>query len=346
MTAKKPSSTRRRTFVKGTAAGAAIAPFFIGRPALAADEPEFTLKFATVAPSGTPWHKLAKRFKKHVGEQSEGRIKVKTYLGGALGDEISTAEATKRGTIQGWGGSMGALASAVPELSCLELPYLFKSAKQAYTTLDKTRDELSGLLESRGYKLAVFSQNGFRSIGSTFPIHSMADLKGRKMRSLQNDVHLATWKAFGAAPTPLAITELLSSLQTGVVDGFDNTPLFTFAAALYMATTHFTVTEHIFQPACVVYSMKFWESLPKELQEALTSDDEAMRKMESRGIRSIIAMRTQLLANFEAAGIVVTNLDKSEMGKFRSASEKVHAGFEKSTSAEGKKLLKSVKAAL
>lgn len=342
MTGQKLSSTSRRRFVRGVASTAAIAPFFIGRTAQAAD---YTLKFASVAPAGTPWANTAKKFKRHVEKSSNDAIDVKTYLGGGLGGEIETAEACKRGAIQGWGGSMGALASAVPEVEAFELPYLFKDEKNAYKVLDAVRQEVHDLLWDRGYKLAFFSQNGFRSIGSTTPVRSLADLKGMKMRSLQNDVHLDTWKSMGASPVPMSVTEVLSSMQTGVIDGYDNTPLFAFAAAWYVATKSFTLTQHIYQPAAIVYSRKWYESLPKDLQDLLTGDSEEVLKMEKRSFRSVQAMGPQLVQNFRDAGIDVVELDSGELAKFKKATDGVDDKFRKRTSKAGKSLLKAIESA-
>ena len=254
-------------------------------------------------------------------------MNVKTYLGGGLGGEIETAEATKRGTIAGWGGSMGALASAVPEVACFELPFLFKDSKQALKTLNSVRQQTHDLLWDRGYKLAFFSQNGFRSIGATKPVLTVKDLKGMKMRSQQNKVHLDTWRSWGASPVPMSVTEVLSSLQTGVIDGWDNTELFAFAAAWYVATTHFTRTRHIYQPAAIIYSKKWFESLPKELQEVLSSDSDEVLKMEKRSFRSVDAMGPQLVQNFRDAGIEVHELDDATRNKFRSATEGVKGKF-------------------
>lgn len=342
MTGSKLSTTSRRRFVQGAATTAAIAPFFIGRTAAAADH---TLKFATVAPSGTPWAHTATKFKKHIEKAAGGAIDVKTYLGGGLGGEIETAEACKRGAIQGWGGSMGALASAVPEIEAFELPYLFKDSKNAYKVLDAVRQETHDLLWDRGYKLAFFSQNGFRSIGSTFPVRSLSDLKGKKMRSLQNGVHLDTWKGLGASPVPMSVTEVLSSMQTGVIDGYDNTELFAFAAAWYVATKHFTLTRHIYQPAAIVYSRKWFESLPKDLQDLLVADSEAVAKMEKRSFRSVEAMGPQLVQNFRDAGIEVIELDDAELKKFKAATASVAGKFKSRTSKAGKNLLKSIEKA-
>ncbi|HWB78001.1 MAG TPA: TRAP transporter substrate-binding protein [Nannocystaceae bacterium] len=334
-------SSSRRSFVAGTAA-AAIAPFFIGRAK--ADEPEFTIKLATVAPAGTPWHDDLKRFKKELSEQSGGRIKVKAYFGGGLGDENATADATKRGTIQCFGGSIGALASAAPDLECIELPYLFPTEKIADKILDEVvRDDLDKLLWDAGYKLCFYSENGYRSIGSTFEIKAIKDLKGRKMRVQESPSHINTMKAFGAAPVPISVTEVLSALQTGVVDGFDNTPLFAFAASWYQGIKYFTLTKHIYQPGVVVFSRKFWETLPADLQAIIMADPQKMAKRSRRGVR---AMGGQLVENFRTAGVTVNELSATERATFESTAAVAYAKFLERASPAGTALLKKIQAAV
>src|SRR5690606_30548062 len=178
---------------------------------------------------------------------------------------------------------------------------------------DVVREDLDALLWERGYKLMFFSENGYRSIGSTFPVKSPADLKGRKMRSQQSDVHLNTWKAIGASPVPIAVTEVLSGLQTGVVDGFDNTPLFAFAASWYQAISHFTLTKHIYQPGIVVLSRKFWEELPPDLQTIVMGNPADLAKKGRRGVRAIGPMLEQ---NFVGAGITLSKLSDAERSAF------------------------------
>lgn len=335
------SRSSRRRFVQGTTA-AAISPFFIGRAH--AEDAEFTMKVATVAPPGTPWSKQLKKIKKSIKEGSAGRIKVKTYLGGALGDEIATAEATKRGSIQCFGGSAGALASAVPELAVIELPYLFKDEATADRVLDTViRDDLDKLLWDRGYKLVYFTENGYRSIGATSAIKSPADLAGKKMRSQESDVHLEAWRSMGASPVPMAVTEVMSALQTGVVDGFDNTPLFTFAASWYQVITHFTLTKHIYQPGVVVLSRKFYESLPEDLKPVVMGDPV---KLAERGRRDVRAIGPLLEKNFVDAGIELITLSAKERAAFAAKAEGVHKKWRAGASKDGKALLDKIKAAL
>ncbi|MEM6990478.1 MAG: TRAP transporter substrate-binding protein [Myxococcota bacterium] len=341
MTVKKTlSPSTRRTFVKGTTAAAAATPFFIGRSAKAED-PEFVMKIATVAPPGTPWAKQLKKFKKAIKEESGGRIKVKTYLGGALGGGVQTAEGTKRGSIQVFGGTAGDIEASVPEIAVLELPYLFPNFKTADRILDTViREDLERLLWDRGYKLLFFSENGYRSIGSTFPVSSPDDLKGRKMRSQESEVHLNTWRTvMQASPVPITVTEVLSSLQTKVVDGFDNTPLFAFAASWYQAITHFTLTKHIYQAGIVVASRKFWETLPADLQTIVMGDPAKLAKKGRRGVRAIEGM---LEANFEGAGVTLTRMTDADRKPFAAKAEQVWDKFRKSASKDGKALLDKI----
>ncbi|MFO0635462.1 MAG: TRAP transporter substrate-binding protein DctP [Nannocystaceae bacterium] len=339
MTSPRRSPSRRR-FVQGSAA-AAVSTFFIGRSARAEDE--IVAKVATVAPPDTPWANQLRDLKKQLHEASGKRLRLKPFLGGGLGDEIETAEATKRGSVQVYGGSIGALASVVPELEAIELPYLFASAKKADTVLDEViREDLETLLWDAGYKLWFFSENGYRSIGSTFKIEGLADLKGRKMRSQQAKSHLETWKAFGASPVPIAVTDVLPSLQTGVVDGFDNTPLFAFAASWYQGISHFTLTEHIYQPGIVVLSRKFWETLPADLQTLMMTDTQKLSRVGRRGVRAIAG---QLLENFKNAGITVTELSAAQKAAFSASAVVAHADFLTRTTDKGKALFEKIKGA-
>jgi len=348
----------RRRFVQG----AAIAPFFIGRSA-SADDSTIVMKLATVAPPGTPWASQIKKLKRKLAESTKDlpvKLKLKAWLGGGLGDEIQTAEACKRGAVQIFAGSIGALASAVPELEGIELPYLFSSAQQRVKIGDKTHitinadkildeivhERMEQLLWKAGFKLMFLAENGLRSIGSTFPITKLADLKGRKMRSQEAQTHLDTWRALGASPVPIAVTEVLSSLQTGVVDGFDNTPLFAFAASWHMGIGHYTLSEHIYQPGVAVASRKFWDKLDPALQAILIGSEEEKRDFTLDGRDAVRRMGPQLIENFKTSGITVTELSALEKTTFAGAAVKAHDAFAKRTTSEGKALLKAIKDAL
>lgn len=310
---------RRKLLVGGGAALAAAATR--GRVARAADAP-ITLKLATIAPEGTPWAELVADYKAQIEGESKGRLRIKPFLGGALGDENQTVGECRRGAIAMWGGTTGALATSVPEISVLELPYLFKRAEEADTVLDgPLREELRKRLAARGFVLVLWSENGFRSFGTKWgPVKQPSDLKGHKMRSQESLVHVETYRALGALPQPIAVTEVLPALQTGVVDGFDNTPIYTFAASWHLAIKHFTLSEHIYQPGAVLIAKKEFDKLPADLQKILTSGLDGMIR---KGRTAMREMGPLLLENFTNAKIPVHRPSAAEREAFAKATRPV-----------------------
>jgi TRAP-type transport system periplasmic protein len=304
---------------------AALAAVLLAAPAARAQAP-VTLKLATVAPDGTPWAEQLQAYKQRVESESKGRIKVKAFMGGTLGDENSTVSETRRGSISMWGGSTGALGSIVPELQMLELPYLFQSDAEADHVLDEVLfEDLSKLLADRGFILAFWAENGYRSFGSKHGfIKTPADLKGRKMRSQESSVHLETYRALQASPVPIPVTEVLTGLQTGVVDGFDNTPLFAFAASWYQGVKFYTVSNHIYQPGAVLISKKIFDELPADLQKLLIGDPKAQAVEGRVGVR---ALTPYLLANFENAKVGVYHQTEAERAEFAKIAPAVHRKF-------------------
>jgi tripartite ATP-independent transporter DctP family solute receptor len=301
-------------------------------PAAARAEPEITLRIATVAPEGTPWAKSLEGFKKRVEAQSAGRVKVKIFLGGSLGDEVETAAECRRGALNIWAGSTGALAGSVPELGVLELPYLFRSEKEADYVLDEVlAEDLKKSLEKRGFVVIGWSENGYRGFGTKFgAIRSAADLKGHKMRSQPGIVHLETYRALGALPQPIPVTEVLSALQTGVVDGFDNTALFAFAASWHLAISSFTVTNHVYQPAVILASKKQWDKWPADLRAIILGDPKDIARDGRQGVRDLQPL---LLENFEKANIKVHRLTPAERDGLAKATLPAHDKFLKAVPA-------------
>ena len=319
----QPFKTKRRSFVAGAAASAALAPFFIGT-ARAAD-PELTIKVATPAPRGTPWYKHLKKWKSRVKEGSGETIKIKAYPGSALGDELSTLKATKRGRIHAWAGTAGALSSLIPELGAFELPYLFPSLAAADKAIDAMYGEIDNLMQKNGLKLLFASENGHRSIGfKGEAITKPSQLVGKPMRAQQGFVHEKFWKAIGASPQPLPVTDVLDALQRGVVVGFDNTPLFTFAGSWYQAITHFTLTEHCYQPGFVVMNLDTWKELGADRQALVLGDPMAEA---AYGRQEVRKLGPALIANFEAAQIKVHKPTAAELTVFKNKTKSVHTAF-------------------
>ena len=303
---------------------------------VATKDPEVTLKLATVAPEGSPWAEALQNFKKKAEAGASGKLRVKLFLGGTLGDENDTVLATKRGQIHGVGASTGALASQVPEFNVLELPYLFDKLEEADFVLSKVvQPDIEKYCLERGLVFGFWSENGYRSFGGKFKVSTPEDLKGKKMRSQENPIHLAMYRAFGASPVPIPTTEALTALQTGAVDGYDQAPLYLFAASWHTASTNYSITNHIYQPAAIVYNKEAYDKWPAEVRDALklaaVSVEDDLRK-------KVRAMNPILLKNLEELGVKVNVLTEAEKLPFAKIGEKARADYMK-TASKGEKAL-------
>ena len=310
----------------------------------AAAKPEFVIKFGTIAPDGTPWAKQLKAVKRRVEKDSKGRIKFKLFLGGVLGGEVEMVRAVRRGRLQGWGGSTAALAEGarIPQFQLLEFPFLFKSFAEADHVLDKVvRGDYVKILAAKGYVFAQWHENGWRNFASKKKlIRTLGDIHGMKMRSQESTVHLAMYRALQAQAESIPVPEVLGALNTGMVDGFDNTPLFTSATGWYEGIKYYTISQHIYQPAILVYNKRFMDKLPKELQKMVIGDE---RKETVKGRKSVRDMRKALLKHFRETGIKIHTMTDAERKPFLDRCQKVHKQFERKV---GKALLAKVRKAL
>ncbi len=309
-----------------------------------AAEPDVTIKMATMAPEGSPWAASLNEWKRIAEENSSGKLKIKLFLGGKLGDENETVLACKRGQIQAVGASTGALASQIPELNVLELPYLFSTAAEADDVLDNViKSDVMNAASARGLVFGFWSENGFRSFGGKFAVNTPADLKGKKMRSQESPAHLAMYRAFGASPVPIPTTEALTAIQTGVVEGYDQTPLFAFAASWHTVSTHYSVSEHIYQPAAIMFNKVAFDTWPAEVKAALAKANDAVVVSLRRDVR---AMTPLLLDNLTASGVTVNVLSAAERAPFQALAKDARSSYIKGASTGEKELYKKITDAL
>ena len=306
---------------------------------------EFTLNLGTLATKDTPWGKQLKGFKKRVESASGDRIKVRIHYGGRKGDEKSMVRQLKRGALQGFGGSTGAMASVVPEMAIFELPYLFKSEKQADKIIDGVlTPEIDKLLSANGYKLYIMAENGFRNFAAKgVAIHGPADLAKLKMRSQELWVHAETYRAAGGDPIQKPVSEVTSALTTGNINGFDNTPLFASAYGWIDQVDTWTVSDHIYQPGLIVYNKEWFDSLPADLQAVVMADQEVETKLGRKLVRRMNKKLMKQLAAKEGMTIYkMTDAEKAAMAK---ATLSVHKMFVDKVGGEAKRLLDLVNAA-
>jgi TRAP-type C4-dicarboxylate transport system substrate-binding protein len=260
---------------------------------------------------------------------------MKLYFGGRLGGEKETAREAREGRVQMWGGSTAAMATIVPELYALEAPFLFESSEEADFILDNyLRPHAEKLLAQRGFVFYQWAENGWHGIALKGDcVTGLASLKGRKIRSQEATIHLDMLKAMGANAVEMAVPEVMTALSQGVVDGFSNTPLFSFAVSWYQGVSSFTVTDHVYQPAVIVYSKKWFDGQSAEIQKALLANAREDEKSGRDGVREL---RDPLLENFEKAKIKVCRLNAEQKQELKQATAGIFEAYRKKAGKSGK----------
>ena len=315
-------------------------------PAIA-EEPEFIMEVGSTAPAGSPWAAELKRYKKTVEERTNDRLKVKLRLG--RGNERSMTRRVQMGSMQAVAGSIGGLSSIVREVNVIESPYLFASHEVADKALDSPEviNQFRKLLAKRGLIFGLWAENGYRSYFSRNKIRKPEDLKGIRFRSQESLVHVETYEAFGASPVPIDVGNTLMSIQTGVVDGFDNTPLFAMAGSWYQGLKegerNLFLSRHCYQPAALVYSKKWFDALPKEIQSALTLVDQELVEW---GRNQVRIMDPVLIKNLARYGYDVYEPTEKELAAFKEVQKNVPDEVAKEIGPEGVALLKAIRKAM
>ena len=294
-----------------------------------AQEP-YVLNFGTVAPDGTPWAEQLRDLETRIEKESNGRIQVNLFLGGSLGSEREMIQDVRRGErLQGGGFSTGSVGAEldVPELTLLELPYLFKNNAEADSVLDTIMyDATEKALEAKGVTFYAWSENGWRCFATKGgAATSPEELRKYKMRSQESSVHLDMYKAMEVQAIAKPVAEVLPSLNTGIVTGFDNTPLFSIAAGWITPVSHYTLSRHIYQPAAVMYSKGFVDSLPEDLKKIVLHDPAGESARGRKGVRELEA---GLLSTIKEMNITVVELNDAQQKSFRKTVRKpTHAAF-------------------
>lgn len=214
----------------------------------------------------------------HMGEklsaQTDGRLSIRMFPSGQMGDEGATLEKTRAGAIDILRVSMAPVGGILPEVSVFNMPFVFRDMDHQHKVLDgavgtKLAQEISD--SNLGLVFLGWMDAGSRSLITKKPITTLADLKGVKIRLQNNPIGLDTFKALGANPIVLPVGDVFASLQTGVIDAAENNePTFDTENYVVAGTKYFDLTEHFMIPEVLAFSKRKWSKLTPEDQALIT----------------------------------------------------------------------------
>ena len=250
---------------------ASIAAVFMMAPAAAmADEP-IVIKFSHVVAPDTPKGKGALKFKELAEKYTNGKVKVEVYPNSSLYKDKEEIEALQLGSVQMLAPSTAKFAPlGVKEFEALDLPWLFKDEATYSAAMKGTVGQwLFKKLEAKGITGLAYWDNGFHMVSSNRPLLNPADFKGLKFRISGSKIADRYFRDLGSIPQIMAFSEVYSALQTGVVDGCENTPSNYLTQKFYEVQKDITVSYHAHLQYAVIVNSKFWSGLPPDIRGEL-----------------------------------------------------------------------------
>ena len=295
------------------------------------------LKSGHVGAPGSLFLACADEFAKRANAKLGDQAKVVTFGSSQLGKDQELLKKLKLGTIA-FALPSTVMSSVVDEFGVFEMPYLVLDRNH----MRKIRDEvfwsmIAPKVEAEGYEVVAVWENGFRNITNNVrPINTPADLQGVKLRTPKGEWRVKMFKAYGANPTPMALSEVFVALQTGVIDGQENPFTQIFSQKFHEVQKYLSLSGHVYTPAYLLTGKKTWDSLPADVQKILK--DEAVG-MQEWVYETAEKMETDLLNKMKDS-VEINEVDKQA---FVDASGPIYQEFGTKVSG-GKDLIDKVQA--
>lgn len=271
-----------------------------------------------------------------IEEESDGRMKMEFYPSSQLGDKASTMEGLQAGTVEMTECAATDLSSFNDMWSVFSLPYLWDNGQQACNTVmdDAVKKVLEEDAENNGFKIIAWTDIGSRSVlNNKHTVKTPADMKGLKLRCMEDKILADSTTAMGAIGTPMSSSEVYSGIQQGTIDGLDHTPSVIAANGWQELCKYYSLTEHFTIPDPVFVSKVWFDGLSKENQDAMIKAGE---KFSDKWNNEIWPKATEEgLETLKEADVEITKVDKEP---FKKAVQPVVDEFLDSASKEQKDL--------
>lgn len=303
----------RGLFKLAAAAALALAPF-----AAAAQDP-IVIKFSHVVTPDTPKGKGAEKFRELAEKYTNGKVKVEVYPNSQLYKDKEEVDALQLGAVQMLAPSLAKFGPlGAREFEVFDLPYILpsKAALRKVTEGDLGK-RLFKKLESKGIVGLGYWDNGFKVMSANKPLRTPEDFRGLKMRIQSSKVLEAQMRALGAIPQVMAFSEVYQGLQTGVVDGSENTPSNMYTQKHHEVQKFITLSDHGYIGYAVIANKKFWDGLPGDVRGQLekamaeatahanqisqTENDEALAEIKKSGRSELIELTPEQKAAWRKA---------------------------------------------
>jgi TRAP-type C4-dicarboxylate transport system substrate-binding protein len=227
-----------------------------------------TIKLGTVAPEGSPWHLMLREMGEAWAKASGGKIQLRVYGGGAAGDEPDTVRKIRIGQLHAGMLSNQGLTQIVPDFQALQMPLLLGNYDELDYVKDRMAPKLEQAFESKGFKVLNWGEAGWIYFFTQKPVVRPEDLKGQRIFAWAGDdtTVVDAWKDAGYQAVPLPVTEMLTGLQSGLINAFVAPPISALAFQWFGLAKNMTDLKWLPLLGATVISAKMWREVPENLQ--------------------------------------------------------------------------------
>ena len=291
----------------------------LGLPSPAGAADPVVIKFATLAPDGSTWMKVMNELNTEVQAKTSGRVKFKFYPGGVQGDETDVVKKIRIGQLQAGGFTGVGLGQIAPAVRILDAPWLFRDNAEADHVRETFAKDLNAEVEKGGYILLGWTELGWVYVFSREPIASPEDLKKCKAWVWEGDpIAQAAYQALGVTPRPLSVVDVMSSLETGMIDAVYGPPMGVTALQWFRRTKYIYNVPIADSMGAVLVSRKAFAAVSeadrKALQEAAgrhlkrlgelsrRENEEALAAMQKQGLTLSAKASPEVMKRYEELG--------------------------------------------
>jgi len=291
--------------VKTTAVLAALAATtLLATPAHAQ---EVQVKLGTLAPVGSSWHELLKELAERWAQASGGKVKLRVYAGGSQGNEGEMIRKMAVGQLQGAAVTSVGLHDIAKEPQALATPLMFDTPDEVQAALAKLEPKLDALLEKKGYVALTWGVIGSLKLFCTKPYGTPAEIEGAKIFVWEGDPgSVQAWKAAGFTPVVLSSTDVVTSLQTGMISCIPNVPIYVLTARLFEKAPYMIDVSWGWLVGATVVRKDAWEKIPADLRPKLA---EIARELGKRVDAEVLRLNTDAVAAMKKQGLNVVEVD-------------------------------------
>ena len=258
----------------GSASGSAAASgsASASTSAAATGDAEYAMISGTTTPDNHPYNLGLVKMGELLSEKTNGAVTLDVFGNSQLGSERDLIEGLQLGSVQVTCVSTAPLAGFTDSFLVFDLPFIFETSEQARAVMDsEVGTQILNSVEDQGLKGLAWFENGFRNVTNNVkPITVPEDLKGIKIRTMENQMHMAAFQIMGSDPTPMAMGDVFTALQQGTIDAQENPVPIIETNKFYEVQKYISMTGHLFSPAPVFIAKDYYDTLPAEYQTAVT----------------------------------------------------------------------------